>query len=699
MAGREGYIVSRIYLVYLVIVVLGLAVIGRILYIQTALGDHYEQLSRERTLRYFEIEENRGNIYAADGSLLSTSVPTFNIRLDLDPSVVPDDLFLSRIDSLSRSLSTLFRDRSPREYRSMLMQARQRGDRYFLLRRNVTYPQLKELRTFPILRRGRYGGGMIAEQRSVRVKPFRLLAERTIGYDKADFHVGLEGAYREELDGISGRRLMRRITNNMWVPVNDENEIEPQDGNDIVTNIDVNIQDVAEHSLLEHLAKHDADHGCAVLMEVSTGYVVAIANLRRTEPGKYIEDYNFAVGESAEPGSTFKLASLMVALEDGRIRLDESVDTREGVVTFYGRQMRDSHHGGYGEITLQQAFELSSNVGISLAIQQAYGNDPSRFVEGLRRMSLGDPLGLELSGEGRPRIKGPGEEGWSGLSLPWMSIGYEVALTPLQTLTFYNAVANDGVMVKPLFVREIRRGGLTIRENKPEVINPAICSKKTLAQVRPLLEGVVERGTARQLSNAVYSIAGKTGTAQIASPNTGYNKKDYRASFVGYFPAQSPKYSCIVVIDGPRQGYIYGAAVAAPVFRDIADKVYATHLDIQDIQDSLPPISGSAPIAPGGHTDDLLALCSSLGSTLRVSEQTSEWIVPMVGDQGLEFVPRIVRQGSVPNVKGMNARDAVYILESLGLSVHLRGRGTVNRQSVEPGSPLSPGAAITLELS
>ncbi|MBE0640809.1 MAG: transpeptidase family protein, partial [Bacteroidales bacterium] len=456
-----------------------------------------------------------------------------------------------------------------------------------------------------------------------------------------------------------------------------------------------NIQDVAEHSLLEHLAKHDADHGCAVLMEVSTGYVVAIANLRKTGEGSYAEDYNFAVGESAEPGSTFKLASLMVGLEDGRIRLDQTVDTREGVVTFYGRQMRDSHHGGYGVITLQQAFEYSSNVGISLAIQEAYANDPSRFVEGLRRMSLGSQLGLELPGEGKPRIKGPGEEGWSGLSLPWMSIGYEVAITPLQTLTLYNAVANNGVMVKPLFVREIRRGGQTIRVNEPVVINPAICSKKTLAQIRPILEGVVERGTASQLRNTVYSIAGKTGTAQIASTNAGYNKKDYRASFVGYFPAENPKYSCIVVIDGPRQGYIYGSAVAAPVFRDIADKVYATHLEIQDIQDSLLSISGSAPIAPGGHTDDLLALCSCLGSTLRVSEQFSEWVVPMVGEKGMEFVPRAVRQGTVPNVTGMNARDAAYILESLGLSVHLRGRGTVNRQSVEPGSPVSPGAAIT----
>ncbi|HRZ78352.1 MAG TPA: penicillin-binding transpeptidase domain-containing protein, partial [Bacteroidales bacterium] len=336
--------------------------------------------------------------------------------------------------------------------------------------------------------------------------------------------VGLEGAYREELEGISGRRLMRRITNNMWVPVNDENEIEPQDGNDIITNIDVNIQDVAEHSLMEHLARHDADHGCAVLMEVSTGYVVAIANLRKKGDGRYEEDYNFAVGESAEPGSTFKLASLMVALEDGRLRLDQTVDTREGVVSFYGRQMKDSHHGGYGRITLQKAFELSSNVGISVAIQEAYAQDPSRFVEGLRRMSLGSPLGLEIPGEGKPLIKGPGEKGWSGLSLPWMSIGYEVAITPLQTLAFYNAVANDGKMVKPLFVREVRRGGQLIREHKPQVINPSICSRETLAQVRGMLEGVVERGTAKQLSNTVYRIAGKTGTAQIASARSGYNK-------------------------------------------------------------------------------------------------------------------------------------------------------------------------------
>ena len=434
-------------------------------------------------------------------------------------------------------------------------------------------------------------------------------------------------------------------------------------------------------------------------MEVATGYVVAIANLQRIEEGKYEESYNYAVGESSEPGTTFKLASMLVALDDGKVALDDTVDTRKGSVQYYGKYMRDAHEGGYGKITLREAFELSSNVGISHVITEAYKEDPERFVDGLRRLSIHQALGLEIPGEGIPLIKDPSDPSWSGISLPWISIGYEVALTPLQTLTLYNAIANGGTMVKPQFVKEVRRGGQLVRRNDPVVINPSICSSRSLEAARNLLEGVVERGTARQLNNTVYRIAGKTGTAQIARSNEGYNKQDYKASFVGYFPAENPRYSCIVVINGPRRGYIYGASVAAPVFRDIADKVYATHLDIQNTQDSLLN-SGSAPImALGGNTDDLHALCSYLGKAPRVPEHSSEWVIPLRREDGVEFVPRLIHQGTVPSVVGMNARDAVYILESLGMEVKVRGLGAVTRQSVEPGSMVRPGQPIILELS
>jgi cell division protein FtsI (penicillin-binding protein 3) len=697
MAG-EHYIPSRIYLIYLLTAGLAMAVLIRILHIQIRDKERYEALAKEMTLKYFEIEENRGNIYASDGSLLSTSIPIFEIRLDLSPSVIPDALFFQKIDSLSTQLSVLFQDKSAFEYRAALTNARRSGERYYLLRRNVSYPELKSLRSFPILKRGRYGGGLIAIQKNRREKPFRILAARTIGFDREGYHVGLEGAYREELAGVSGRRLKRRINNNVWIPVNEDNEIEPQDGNDIVTHIDVNIQDVAEHSLLQHLQRHDADHGCAVLMEVNTGYVVAIANLERIREGVYEERYNYAVGESAEPGSTFKLASLMVALEDRKIDLDETVDTREGKVQYYGKTMKDAHEGGYGMISVQEAFELSSNVGISQIISEAYSAQPQAFIDGLRKMGLGQTLGIEIPGEGQAQLKDTRDKSWSGLSLPWISIGYEVAFTPMQILAFYNAIANDGVMVKPQFVREVRRGGQLVRRHDPVILHPSIASSANLAKARILLEGVVENGTAKELSRTVYRIAGKTGTAQIARKEGGYNKQDYRASFVGYFPADAPRYSCIVVIDGPRQGYIYGASVAAPVFRDIADKVYATRLDIQDTQDSL-LFSGSAPIALGGHTDDLHALCSYLGSTPRVSEHSSEWVIPLYREEGVEFLPRLVKEGIVPNVLWMNAKDAIYILESLGLQVSVRGAGAVKKQSVEPGSPITRGASIVLDLS
>ncbi len=700
MASIGKDILKRIYLIYFLLMVVALAIPARIIYIQSALGEELKATSEARILQYQDIEENRGSIYAADGSLLSTSVPVFEIRLDMSPVVVPDEVFFGSVDSLSRNLARLFRDKPASHYRQVLTQARKEGDRYFLLKKNVTYPQYKQLRTFPILRKGRFGGGMITIPGQVRQKPFELLASRTIGFQRDSIRVGLEGAYHDELEGICGRRLMRRIANNVWVPVNEENEIEPQDGNDIVTSIDIHIQDVAEHSLMQHLLAHDADHGCAVLMEVETGFVVAIANLERVDTGRYEERYNYAIGESSDPGSTFKLPVLMVAIEDGVVRLSDSVDTEGGQKRFYSQVMRDSRIGGYGTITLQRAFEVSSNVAISKVIHQHYQKQPEKFIAGLERMSLSKKLGLELPGEGTPRINQPGMSTWTDFySIPWMSVGYEVNLTPLQVLTFYNAVANQGRMVKPLFVREVRRGNQTIRKIEPQVINPAIASKATLQQAQTLLEGVVLHGTATELAKAPYRIAGKTGTAQKRQVEGRYTKDAHIASFVGYFPADDPKYSCIVVINSPRKGAFYGSAVAAPVFREIADKVFATHLDLQQRKDSLPPSSGSFPIAHGGHAASYAAICGHLGVAPRLTEASATWVVPVQQEDGWVYGPRVVREDEVPDVVGMNVRDAVYLLEKMGLKVDLRGFGRVSTQSLQAGSPLVRGNKITLELS
>lgn len=700
MASIGKDILRRVYIMYFLLLGCALAIPGRIAYIQFVIGDELREKSRDRILQYHDIEENRGNIYAADGSLLSTSVPVFEIRLDLSPDVVADEVFYAKIDSLSHGLAKVFRDKSAGEYRQSITRARKDGNRYFLLKKNVTYPQYKVLRTLPILRHGRFGGGMITISGNRREKPFQILASRTIGFQRDSIRVGLEGAYQNELEGISGRRLMRRIANNVWVPVNEENEIEPQDGNDILTSIDVNIQDVAENSLMQHLMLHEAEHGCAVLMEVATGYILAIANLERTAEGTYEERYNYAIGECIEPGSTFKLPVFMAALEDGLINLNDSVDTEGGRKVYFKQTMRDSHIGGYGTISLRKAFEVSSNVAISKVITQHYRKEPERFLKALRKMSIGQALGIELSGEGIPFLKGPEHETWTDFySVTWMSVGYEVSMTPLQILTFYNAVANNGKMVKPLFVKEIRRGNQVIKHIEPQVINPSICSKSTLEQARSLLEGVVLRGTATQLSKTVYPIAGKTGTAQIAKARGGYNKDDYIASFAGYFPADNPKYSCIVVVNAPRKGQFYGSAVAVPVFQDIADKVFAKHLDLQQRKDSLPPSSGSFPIARGGHANSYVALCNSLGVVPRLTEAGVEWIIPLMQPDGMVFGPRAIRSGEVPNVIGMNVRDAVYILESVGLKVGIRGYGSVSSQSLSPGTSLETGSQIILELS
>ncbi|MCK4639399.1 MAG: penicillin-binding protein 2, partial [Bacteroidales bacterium] len=420
--------------------------------------------------------------------------------------------------------------------------------------------------------------------KTIRKMPFKELAKRTIGYEnkKENLFVGLEGAYSEYLEGKKGKQLRQRICNGDWKPIQDENEIEPQNGKDIITTIDINIQDVAENALLEHLKEHKAFQGCAILMEVETGYIKAIANLQYdSSDNKYKESYNYAFAENVEPGSTFKLASMIAVIEDRKVNLSDTIDTGDGWIVYYNRTMRDAYKIRDGKITCREAFEKSSNVGVSMIIWDAYKKNPEKFVEHLYDMSLNKPLGIEFQGEGHPFIKHPKDKKiWYGTTLPWMSVGYEISLTPLQILTFYNAVANGGKMVKPMFVKEIRQTGKTIKTFKPVVINKSICSKRTIDTVQSLLEGVVERGTAKSLNNSIYKIAGKTGTAQIANKNKGYNKGFYNASFVGYFPADDPKYSCIVVVNKPSGGKYYGSSVAAPVFKEIADKVYATQLDI-----------------------------------------------------------------------------------------------------------------------
>ena len=570
MTDIKKDILWRVYLMYFGILVFGAAIIGKIIYIQVKEGDELKAKAQTQELEVFDLEANRGNILDIRGDLLATSVPIFEVRFDVSSPYISNNLFRSKIDSISYELSKIL-NKSQYDLKKSLIEARNKGNRYFLIQRNVTYDQLKQIRKLPIFRYGKYRGGLITIQKTRRAKPYNELAARTIGYvnEEENLFVGLEGAYTDVLTGTNGKQVMRRINHGDWIPIHDENEIEPRDGLDIVSTININIQDVAEHALLRQLLNNEAFQGCAIVMEVKTGHIVAIANLRYdSTDNKYKETYNYAIGESIEPGSTFKLASILAALEDNKTKLTDSLFTGEGYTTYYHRAMRDVHKIGNGRITVRDAFEQSSNVGISQMIFESYKEHPEEFINRLHAMSLNQKLGIELKGEGIPYIKHPSKKKtWYGTSLPWMSIGYELTITPLQTLTYYNAIANNGVMIKPMFVSEIREGGTIIEKYNTKIINNSMVSQATVDSAKSLLEGVVKRGTAKRVfRNSPYKVAGKTGTAQIAV-NGKYNKTNYNASFVGYFPADNPAYSAIVVINNPSAGKYYGGSVAAPVFK------------------------------------------------------------------------------------------------------------------------------------
>lgn len=700
--GIKRDILWRVYLLYFFVLLFGVAIIVKLFYIQYHEGDALLKKAQKQELKYFNLDASRGNIYSSDNNLLATSVPIFDIRMDVDSDNISDKFFYSNLDSLAFKFSELFQDRSSAYYKQKLTNARKKGNRFLLLANKVNYEQLLKIKNFPILRLGKHKGGLIVIPRTQRKMPYGELAKRTIGYKniKQNVFVGLEGAYADVIQGVNGKQLKRRVNNGDWIPVNNENDIQPVDGKDIITTIDVHLQDVAENALHQHLIDHGAFQGCAVLMEVATGHIKAIANLRFDSITKtYHESYNFAVGQSVEPGSTFKLISMMAALEHNKFTLTDTVETAKGKTKFYKQTMTDDHIIGDGFITARESFEKSSNVGISKLINEAYKDHPEKFIQFIYDLPLNKKLGIEIKGEGKPLIKHPSQKDvWYGTSLPWMSIGYELLMTPLQMLCIYNAVANDGRMVKPLFVKEIRQGGKLLKSFETVVINKSICSNKTIDSLQSLLEGVVQRGTARYtLKNTVYKIAGKTGTAQIATGSQGYNKSNYNASFVGYFPADDPKYSCIVVVNNPTKGQIYGSSVAAPVFKEIADKVYATQLDIQAREDYW--VSGQNQSLEGrGKTEDLKTLYESFNYQT-VLEKYSDWSSFKADSTKVELIALTINPLLVPNVRGMGTRDAIYLLETAGLRVNVIGRGLVSSQSLRAGSSVEKGMKITLNLS
>jgi cell division protein FtsI (penicillin-binding protein 3) len=695
-------ILIRVYLSFVFFIIIAVVISLQIGKVQFKEGKYWRSISDSLSTSYHSIEPIRGNIYSSDNKLLVTSIPIYEIRIDFKTEAwLDEEYFDKNIDSFCFKMSQLFKTESKTEYKNRITKAKNKKSRYYLLKRNVNHNQLKKLKDFPFLSRGKYKGGFIVEQRSIRIHPFNMLAERTIGYKVPNVQgVGLEGAYNEFLAGKNGQRLMQKISGGQWIPINYENEVEPEDGKDIISTIDVNIQDFTEAALLKALIKHEAQNGCAVVMEVNTGHIKAIANLKRNSRGEYGETYNFAVGASTEPGSTFKLISAMILLEKGVVKLNDIIDTEDGTHEFYDRIMRDANSKGYGRISFREAFELSSNVAFSKLVFNNYNDKANLFINEIRKMAIDQPLGLGIAGEGKPMFKSPGSSDWSGTTLPWMSVGYELLMTPLQMLTIYNAVANNGKMIKPLFVERVKDIDKTVKYYDTEVINKQICSKKTNEQLKILLSGVVESGTAKNIKSSQYSIAGKTGTALVALQGSYNRDKKYQASFAGFFPVEEPKYSCIVVITDPSSGSIYGSSVAAPVFREIADKIYikgqTNYLTQNKQQDKRYQY---LPIVKYGAKEDLIKLSSYMGLEMKMNSTGGEWVYVLPENNKIQLYNKLVKNDEVPDVRGMVLSDAVYILENLGLKVKVSGVGKVKTQSLSPGSRIYPKAEIRLKLS
>lgn len=694
---------KRASIVYLATAIFGLKILYQVYFIQFVEGDKWRKLAEKKTFSTEEVKATRGSIYSDNGTLLLTSVPFFDIYMDVACKNLPDSIFNENIHALSANLSKLFGIRSTNYYVNRLTNSRKNKDHYLLIKRKVTYNNLEKLKTFPIFERGRYKGGLIVEKRTKRLKPNKGLAHRTIGFisDKGNDkeYVGLEGAYNEYLKGNNGERLMQQIGNGAKIPVNYKNQIEPQNGDDIYTSIDLNIQHVAESSLKEKLIEHGAESGTAIVMETKTGYISAIVNLGKVSEGKYFETRNYAVGVREAPGSTFKLASFLAMLDDNILPpLSDIIDCGNGVRMIHGKKMTDAHRGGFGKITVREVFEKSSNIGTSELVMKAYP-EPKDFIKKLQQFHLHEPLGIDIIGERNPYIQDPdNKEHWSKLSLPWMSIGYESFFTPLQILTFYNAIANNGQMMKPQFVKRIANSGKTIKEFPPYIIDKSIASPAAIDTARSLLEGVVKRGTATNLNKTVFQIAGKTGTAKIAKGKLGYTQKQYRASFAGYFPAHDPQFTIFVMVSNPTKGGYYGNIVAGSVFEDIAYKIYATHIDMQE-KEVEKKISARPPILVVGSKPDLNTIYQELGYTIRNPEINSKWVISMQHLDTLRFGHRFFKPNEVPNVKGMSGKDAIYLLEELGLHVVVHGKGRVSRQSILAGTRVTKGRKIILHLA
>ncbi|MBR3428311.1 MAG: transpeptidase family protein [Bacteroidales bacterium] len=706
----------KTHLVYMLVLLFGVAILVKIILVQTKDSKELVKLAEKRELRVKELEASRGNIFSYDGKLMATSVPVFDVFFDSQS--VDQEIFVSKIDSLSQQMALLIPKRTAAQWKEYLSTAKAEGKRYHPIAKNISLSEYRQMQKFAIFNRGPFKGGIVAEKKTRRTRPYKELAGRLIGYvnENENLYVGLEGAYNDYLKGQNGHQLVRRIHHGDWIPVPSDEDVDAQNGDDLVTTFDINLQDIVESALNNTMVTNKAEQGCAVLMEVETGYVKAIANLKLNhETGQYEESYNFAMAERYEPGSVFKIASMVVLMNHNHnLKLDDKVNIGNGPIHFSNRVMKDDHSfTKNGIATVQEVIEQSSNKGTAVLITKAFMAHPERYVEGLYALGLNKKIGTGIAGEAQPIIKHPddktrdGRKIWSNVSLPWMSIGYEVNVTPMHLITLYNAIANGGKMMKPQFVTEIRHGNQTVEKFEPVVLNEQIAPPEAISMLQTMLEGVTQRGTAkRQLKDCIVSTAGKTGTAQYCDPRLGYSYRDphtgrrlYNTTFVGYFPADKPKYSCIVVVSRARGQFWAAGSVSAPGFREIAEKVYAMRLGTQEdivVADTARHIKPDNVIV---RHDKTLAYLNGMQNEYTDYALDGDWVTIENSKNGEAKIKKAeIRPATVPNLIGMNISDAVYLIESLGGKATFSGQGTVCQQSLQPGDTLRKGRTIALKL-
>lgn len=700
-------ILWRVYLVFILVMLVCVFIFGKAFYIQQVEGAYWKKLGNELHQESEIIEAQRGTIYSEGGEMLSTSIPQFDVFIDFRAKGLRENngkRFRENIDSLSHGLAKIWPELGTADYKRILQAAYKKSEPYFELRKKISYREYQQLMQLPLVKQGRNKSGFIPENRSVRLNPYQILAFRTIGLARDSFKVGLEMTYDSVLRGRNGQRQIRKIAGGVGVPVDEALQIEPENGKDLVTTIDVFIQAVAENALMNMMVKNEAENGCAIVMETKTGKIKAIANLgRNATTGKYFENFNYAIN-ATEPGSTFKLATMMALLEDKKIDLNQPVNLESGKWQIADRTVYDSEEHGRSNVTVQQAFELSSNVGMAKLMNMYYGNTPSQFIRQLSKMRMDSITGIDLRGEKNALIYKPGSRNWTGTTLPWMSFGYNLTVTPLQILTLYNAVANNGTMMKPYLVTAIKEEGVTIKDIEPVVLREKICSDNTLKKLQACLEGVcsAETGTAKAVfKNLPYTVAGKTGTSLVADGKVTYADKVYQTSFAGYFPADNPQYTCIVVVrNKPGALLHYGATVAAPVFKEIADRLYTTRVKNRIAKPKLNVKADSSYFNWVGNKADLFDLMQSLqmkytDSTVRADEYTN--ITSAYAKTIASRRP--VGLNTMPQLKGMGLKDAVYLCENLGLKPIVNGRGRVINQSIVVGQKISKGQIINIELN